>query len=133
MSVRRGVAARPDLYDPVFRRSTALPPKHRLDIRQMSQRDVRREGMRGAGEIQVPTVLVYLVMLQSAERLIGGEYYFPTVFPIAMIMFLLIRVRTIVVAAALLEEGVRNTFLRLVFLQMFADLARIFQGGPATI
>lgn len=131
--MRGGIAARPDLDDPVFRRSAALSPKHRLDIRQVSQRDVGREGMRGAGEIQLPAVLVYLVVLQSAKRLVGGEYHFPTVFPIAVIVLLLVRVRAVVVAAALLEESVRDTLLRLVLLQVFPDLARIFQSGTAAV
>lgn len=72
-------------------------------------------------------------MLQSAKWFVGGKYHLSTIFPIAMIMLLLVRVRTIVVAAAFLEERVCYTFLRLVFLQMFPDLAGILQGRPAAI
>lgn len=73
------------------------------------------------------------IMLQPAERFVSGEYYLPAIFPIAMIMLLLVRVRTIVVATAFLEESIRYTFLGLVFLQMLPDLARILQGRPAAV
>lgn len=133
MSVCRGVAARPDFYDAIFRRSTALPPEHRVDVRQVGQRDVGGKSVRGTGEVQLPAVLVYLVMLQSAKRLVGGKYHFTAVLPIAMIMLLLVRVRATVVAAALLEESVRYALLRLMFLQMFPDFPGIFQGRSAAV
>lgn len=133
MSVRCWVATRPDFDHSIFRRSTALPPEHRVDVRQMCQRDIGGESVRGTGKVQLPAILVNLVMLQSAKRFVGGEYHLPTVLPIAVIMLLPVRVRTAVVAAALLEESVRYAFLRLVLLQMLSDFARIFQSSTAAI
>lgn len=133
MSVRGRIASRPDLDHSIFRRSAALPPEHRVDVRQVGQRDVGGEGVRGTREIQLPTILVDLVMLQPAKRLVGGEYHLPTVLPIAVIMLLLVRVRTAVIAAALLEESVRYALLRLVLLQMLSDFTGILQGSAATV
>lgn len=72
-------------------------------------------------------------MLKTTKGFVGGEYHLATVLPIAVIMFLLIGVRAIVVAAALLEEGVRDSFLSLVLSQMLPHLTRVLQRRPATI
>lgn len=131
--MRCRIATRPDFDHPIFRRSTALPPEHCVYVRQVCQRDVGRKGVRGTGEVQMPAIFVNLVMLQPAERLVGGEYHLPTILPVAMIMLLLVRVRTAVVAAALFEESIRYALLRFVLLQMLSDLTRIFQSSAAAV
>ena len=89
--------------------------------------------MRGAREIQLSAVLVDLVMLKTTEGLVGGEDHLATVLPVTVIVFLFVGVRAAVVAATFLEERVGDPFLSLVFPQMLPNLARILQGGTATI
>lgn len=133
MGVRSGVTARPDLYHPVLRRPASLPPEHRVYVRQVGQRHVRRQRVRGAGEVQLSTVLVDFVVLQATEGFVGGEDHFAAILPVAMVVLLLVRVRAVVVAATFLEEGVRDAFLSLVFPQVLPDFARILQRGSATV
>lgn len=133
VSVTRRVATRPDLYNSVLRWSASFPPEHCVDVCQMGQRNVGRQGMGRAREVQLSTVLVDLVMLKPTEGFVGGEYHFATVLPVAVIVFLLVRVGAAVVAASFFEEGIRDTFLGLVLFQMLPDFSGILQTSSATI
>lgn len=127
------VATRPDLDHSVLRWPAPLPPEHGVDVGQMGQRHVRGQGVGGAGQVQLSAVLVYLVVLKSAERLVRGEDHLPAILPVAVIMLLLVGVRATVVASTLLEEGVRDALLGLMLLQMFPHLARILERCAATV
>lgn len=133
LRVGRRIATGPYLYDTILGRSSSLPPEHRVDVRQMRQRHVGRQGVSRTGEIQLSAVLVDLVVLQSSEWLVGGEYHLATVLPVAVVVFLLVGVRTRVIAVALLEEGVGYSLLGLVLAEVLANLARVAERRAAAV